>query len=129
VLNVVSEIDEIQTTMLRALASVHRLRIVHVLGAGPREVNEIVEALALPQAAVSQHLGALRAVGLVEAVRDGRRVRYALADPDILTACSLMREVILRRLTALGSLAAASTATDRPPAPASTFPQHQVTHR
>ena len=118
-LNVGCEIDEIQATMLRSLASVHRLRIIHVLGTGSREVNEIVDELGMPQAAVSQHLGALRSAGIVEAVRDGRRVRYQLADPDVLTACSLMREVIVHRLMALGSLAAASVAAGRAQAPSS----------
>lgn len=105
-LNAVEQIDEIQTSLLRALASPHRLRLVHVLGRGPFEVNELARETELPQAAVSQHLAALRAVGLVEATRDGRYVRYRLTDPDILEACDLMRAVIVRRLSALGNLAA-----------------------
>ncbi len=44
----------------------------------------------------------------MEATRDGRAVRYRLADPEILAACDLMRSVIVRRLSALGSLAAAA---------------------
>jgi DNA-binding transcriptional ArsR family regulator len=109
VLSTVNEIDAIQTTLLRALASAHRLRIVHLLGEGPREVNELARELDLAQAAVSQHLAAMRGVGLVEATRDGRSVRYELADPEILAACDLMRGVIVRRLSALGSLAAAAS--------------------
>ncbi len=106
-LNATNQIDDIQTSMLRALASPHRLRLVHLLGGGPCEVNELVRETELPQAAVSQHLAALRGVGLVEATRDGRFVRYSLADPEILAACDVMRGVIVRRLSALGSLAAA----------------------
>jgi DNA-binding transcriptional ArsR family regulator len=112
VLNVVTEIDDIQASMLRALASAHRLRIIHVLGRGTCEVNELADELGLAQSAVSQHLAALRAVGVVEPIRDGRHVRYRIADAEILTACSLMRSVIVRRLTELGSLAAASAATE-----------------
>lgn len=111
-LNVQNEIDVIQTSLLRALASPHRLRIIHLLGERPREVHELADELAVAQATVSQHLAAMRAVGLVEAVRDGRSVRYALADPQILAACSLMREVIVRRLSALGSIAAAARRID-----------------
>lgn len=109
-----SEIDAIQTTLLRALASPHRLRLIHLLGDGSCEVNELVRALDLSQAAVSQHLAALRAVGIVEATRDGRFVRYELTDPRILTACDLMRTVIVRRLSALGSIAAAAGQAPRP---------------
>jgi DNA-binding transcriptional ArsR family regulator len=109
VLNTVNEIDAIQTTLLRALASAHRLRIIHLLGERPREVNELARELGLAQAAVSQHLAAMRGVGLVGSTRDGRSVRYQLADPEILAACDLMRGVIVRRLSALGSLAAAAS--------------------
>ncbi len=129
-LNARDEIDAIQTTLLRALASPHRLRIVHLLGAGPSEVNELAEALDMGQATVSQHLAAMRSVGLVEASRDGRSVRYQLTDPQILEACGLMRDVIVRRLSALGSLAAAAGLSVTTPTPATPLlAQSQVTHR
>jgi DNA-binding transcriptional ArsR family regulator len=107
VLDPVNEIDLIQVSLIRALASQHRLRVVHLLGSRTMEVNELAGELGLAQATVSQHLAAMRSVGLVEATRDGRVVRYRLADPEILAACDLMRNVIVRRLSALGSLAAA----------------------
>jgi ArsR family transcriptional regulator len=100
--------DAIEASLLRTLASPQRLRLLHLLGEHPREVNELARALGLGQAAVSQHLSSMRSVGLVEAVRDGRSVRYQLTDPEILTACALMRGVIVRRLSALGRLAAAA---------------------
>ena len=108
------EIDEIQTSLLRALASPHRLRIVQLLGERPREVNEIARDLGLGQAAMSQHLGAMRAVGLVEAMREGRSVRYRLTDPEILAACDLMRAILVRRLSSMGDLAIEAT---RAPSP------------
>jgi DNA-binding transcriptional ArsR family regulator len=130
--NALNEIDIIQTTLLRALASPHRLRIIHLLGERPRDVNELARELGLNQATVSQHLASMRSVGPVEASRDGRCVHYRLSDPEIVAACSLMRGLIVRRLTALGSLAAAaSRGTDDPRAVASpglTTPS-QVTHR
>jgi ArsR family transcriptional regulator len=107
-LSVADEIDSIQATLLRALASPHRLRIVHRLGGGPLEVSELARSLGMTQAAASQHLAAMRAVGIVEARRDGRSVRYGLADPGILAACGLMREVLVRRLSRYGDLAAAA---------------------
>ena len=118
----VTEIDLIQVGLIRALAGTHRLRIVHILGRGPLEVRELAAELDLPQAAVSQNLAAMKAAGLVDATRDGRAVRYRLADPEILAACDLMRSVIVRRLSALGSLAAAVGD------PRATTPVPQVTH-
>jgi ArsR family transcriptional regulator len=115
------EIDAIQASVLRALASPHRLRIVHRLGAGPLEVTEIARSLGMTQASTSQHLAAMRSAGVVEARRDGRSVRYGLADPGFLTACDLMRDALVRRLSRFGDLAAAAgdatatVASDVPP--------------
>ena len=106
--NAADDIDAIQASLLRTMASAHRLRIIHVLGVGPRDVNEISGDLGLSQAATSQHLAAMRSVGLVEAVRAGRTMRYELCDPEILAACSLMRSALVRRLSRLGELAAAA---------------------
>jgi ArsR family transcriptional regulator len=103
-----NDIDELQASLLRSLASAHRLRILHLLGARPCEVNQVARELDMSQAAASQHLGAMRAIGLVEAVRDGRAVTYRLSDPQILAACELMRGVLVRRLSRLGDLAAAA---------------------
>jgi ArsR family transcriptional regulator len=125
-----SEIDEIQSSLLRALASPHRLRIVQLLGSRPHEVNELVSELGLGQATVSQHLAAMRAAGLVEARRDGRSVRYQLADPEILEACELMRGVLVRRLSSLASLARAAQRQSSPVTPRhrAAAPSSQVNH-
>lgn len=102
------DIDELQASLLRSLASAHRLRILHLLGGRPCGVNQVAGELGMTQAAASQHLGAMRAAGLVEALRDGRSVSYQLTDPQILAACELMRAVLVRRLSRLGDLAAAA---------------------
>jgi DNA-binding transcriptional ArsR family regulator len=52
----------------------------------------------------------MRSTGIVDAERDGREVRYRLADPDVMVACRLMRGVLERRLTRLGHLATAADA-------------------
>ena len=106
------DIDEIQISLMRTLASRHRLRILHALGDRSMDVTEIARALAVPQPVASQHLAAMRSAGIVEAAREGRSVRYTLVDPGILAACALMREVVVRRLVRLGALAAAAGAGD-----------------
>src|SRR5215467_15000831 len=52
--------------MLAALGEPNRLRIVELLRAGPRPVNDIRDRLGLRQSQVSQHLKVLKDVGLVE---------------------------------------------------------------
>jgi DNA-binding transcriptional ArsR family regulator len=51
---------------LAALAEPNRLRIVELLRAGPRPVNDIRGRLKLRQSQASQHLKVLKDVGLVE---------------------------------------------------------------
>jgi len=102
------DIDVIQASLLRTLASAPRLRIINRLGIEPRGVSTLAHDLGLTQAGTSQHLAAMRSAGIVEAVRDGRTVRYRLCDREILSACTLMRGALVRRLTRLGELAAAA---------------------
>jgi len=98
------EITTLQAEVLRTLASPRRLEIIHRLAEGPCEVGRLAEDIGASQPNVSQHLAVLRAAGIVEAERDGREVRYRLADADVIVACNVMRGVLQRRLTRLGLL-------------------------
>ena len=69
----------------KALADVTRLRIVQLLSARPRTVNELIEAIGLSQPLVSWHLRRLRVAGIVATQRTGREV-----------LCSLRHDVIER---------------------------------
>jgi ArsR family transcriptional regulator len=100
------EITILQAEVLKTLASPRRLEILHALARGPIEVGRLAEEIGASQPNVSQHLAVLRSSGIVEAERDGREVRYRLADPDVMVACALMRSVLERRLTRLGEMAA-----------------------
>ena len=102
------EITILQADVLRTLANPRRLEILHVLAAGPTEVGRLAGLINATQPNVSQHLAILRSAGVVEARRDGREVRYQLADPDVMVACGLMRSVLERRLTRLGRMAEAT---------------------
>jgi ArsR family transcriptional regulator len=116
------EITILQAEVLRTLASPRRLEILHVLARGPNEVGRLAKAIGASQPNVSQHLAVLRAAGIVEAERDGREVRYRLADPDVMIACALMRSVLERRLTRLGDMAASSASASIETAPAAALP-------
>lgn len=100
------QIYVLQADVLKTLSSPRRLEIIHRLAEGPCEVSRLAEELGISQPNVSQHLAVMRSSGLVEATRDGREVRYRLTDPEILTACDLMRNVLRRRLMRLAELSA-----------------------
>lgn len=65
-----SPIDWIPT--LKALADESRLRIVHLLLAGPKRVGEISEALNISNYNASKHLRVLREADLIVMHKDGK---------------------------------------------------------
>ncbi|MCV7064629.1 ArsR/SmtB family transcription factor [Mycolicibacterium houstonense] len=66
--------------LLRALAAPLRIAIVLQLQQSARCVHELVDALAVPQPLVSQHLRILKQAGVVASERAGREVLYHLVD-------------------------------------------------
>jgi ArsR family transcriptional regulator len=99
------DVTRLQAEVLKVLANPVRLEILHRLAGGPLEVGRIAESIGASQPNASQHLAVLRSSGLVEAERHGREIRYRLTDPDVITACALMRGVLLRRIGRLAVLA------------------------
>jgi ArsR family transcriptional regulator len=99
----------LQAEVMKTLAHPRRLQILHRLAEGPIEVGRLAAELDISQPNASQHLAVMRAAGVVEAERDGREVRYRLADPDVVRACGLMTEVLRRRIDRLANLAAATS--------------------
>lgn len=77
---------------LRALSNPSRLLLLCQLVDGEKSVGELEEALNLGQAYVSQQLARLRGEGLVEAKRDGRIVRYSLADMRVRPVLQVLYE-------------------------------------
>jgi ArsR family transcriptional regulator len=69
--------------LLRALAAPVRIAIVLQLRESSSCVHELVDALAVPQPLVSQHLRILKSAGVVAGERSGREVRYRLVDDHL----------------------------------------------
>lgn len=69
--------------LLDALGDATRRSIVQILRERPHAVGEIAARLPVSQPAVSQHLGVLRAAGLVEVEKQGRRRIYRLRPEGI----------------------------------------------
>ncbi len=107
-------IYELQADILKTLANARRLEMAHLLAGEPMTVGRLADRLSMAQPNVSQHLALMRAAGVVLAERDGREIRYRLADPDIIAACHLMRAALQRRLTRLAELSAGPDAAPVP---------------
>jgi len=90
-----SQIFDLHAELLKGLAHPRRLEIVQLLRDQELCVSDIYEMLDLPQANISQHLMILRDAGVLSTKREGKQVFYMLANPKIIQATDLLREVLI----------------------------------
>ncbi len=93
-----SKISEMHAEICDTLGSAVRIEILHALKTGEKTVSELTEALGLRQANVSQHLAVLRQRRVVTTRKDGPNIYYRVANPKIIQACELMRQVLLEQI-------------------------------
>jgi len=90
--------------IFKALAHPTRLQIIEILQEeGEACVCHMEARLNQRQAYISQHLGKLREVGLVEDRRDGLNVFYALAIPGVGALLKEVRQLAVEAARASGS--------------------------
>lgn len=91
---------ELHATICKALAHARRLEILAVLGGRELPAGQVVAQVGTTKGNVSQHLAIMRQAGILTARRSGVNVWYAVSNPKIVRACSLMREVLVEALEA-----------------------------
>jgi DNA-binding transcriptional ArsR family regulator len=80
--------------LLKLLGNEKRLLVLCFLAArGEMTVGEIVDAVDLSQSALSQHLGKLRADGLVTFRRTSQTLHYRVADKRTLRVLQVLKEI------------------------------------
>lgn len=82
----------------RAMAHGKRLELLDLLAQGERGVGALARAAGTSVTNTSAHLQVLRHGGLVDARKEGTRVRYRLADDHVLRLVIALREVARARL-------------------------------
>ena len=92
------EIGLLHERICSALGDPTRILILYMLAEKGMFVNEISEALNIPQSSVSRHLRILRERNLVATERQGTAVLYTLPDKRIIIALDLMREILSSQL-------------------------------
>jgi ArsR family transcriptional regulator len=88
------ELRIMHATLCQAIADPTRIALLYELGESQKHVNQLVEALNLPQATVSRHLRILRDRRLVTTRREGAYIYYQLADERVLEALEIMRKIM-----------------------------------
>ena len=94
----VRPVHEVKANLFRVLGHPARVRILELLRDGERSVGALQVELGLESGATSQHLSALRRVGLVESRREGTSVFYRVADERAFDLLEAGREIVTRRL-------------------------------
>ncbi len=99
------EINNLHAQICGGLADPKRIAILYAIAEKPLSVNEMAEALEMPQATVSRNLKILRERGMVIARRQGLNIYYSLGDKRIIRALDLLREVLAEDLSKRSALA------------------------
>ena len=88
----------------RAIGHPNRLELLEYIAQGSRPVDELAAMTRLSVANASKHLQDLRQAGLVRARKEGVRVYYELAGPDVVDLLSAVRVVGETRLAEVEQL-------------------------
>ncbi|MEW6409553.1 MAG: metalloregulator ArsR/SmtB family transcription factor [Nitrospirota bacterium] len=89
---------ELHAEICKIFANPKRLEILNALREGELTVSDLVEILGTSKANVSQHLALLRGKGILRTRREGLNIYYSVANPKVIQACILMREVLIEQL-------------------------------
>jgi len=98
------KVFETQAELCRAMANPLRMEILNLLRNGALKVNDIALATNHSQAAISRNLTVLRNADIVASRREGNNIFYHIANPKLMNACDLMREVLIEQANELSKL-------------------------
>ena len=97
---------EVKASLFRVLGHPARVRILELLRDGEQSVGQLQAELELDSSGTSQHLAALRRIGLVSARREGTSAFYSVEDDHVFDLLAAGRAIITRRLVDQQSLLA-----------------------
>jgi ArsR family transcriptional regulator len=88
----------VKASLFRVLGHPARVRILEILADGELSVGALQAELGLDSGGTSQHLAALRRIGLVESRREGTSVFYRVEDARVFDLLAAGRAIVSRRL-------------------------------
>jgi DNA-binding transcriptional ArsR family regulator len=87
---------QVRAKLFRGLGDVSRLRVLEALRDGPLSAGEIVRRTGLSQPNTSMHLACLAECGLVTWERQGKFVRYEIADKRVVALLDQAENLLLQ---------------------------------
>jgi len=95
-----ARLNEMHAELCKVFTSPTRIHILMLLREKERSVRELSEEVGLPQPNVSQHLGVMRARGILTVRKEGTTAYYRVSNPKVLKAFDIIREVLHENLAA-----------------------------
>lgn len=89
---------ELHAQMCKVFTSPKRLEILNLLRDKELSVGQLVKKAKIRQANLSQHLSIMREKSIVKTRRVGVTIYYSLANPKIIKAFDIIREMLLEKL-------------------------------
>ena len=84
--------------MCKVFSHPKRLELIDSLRDREMSAGELGERLGLAPANLSQHLAMMRERHLLASRKEGNVVYYRIADPRLLEACDLLREILFAQI-------------------------------
>jgi DNA-binding transcriptional ArsR family regulator len=91
-------IYEMQAQLCGALANPVRLQILELISGGEKTSAQLLAALGIPKANMSQHIAVLKDAGIIQARKEGLYQFLTLALPKIKDACNIVKSVLLEKI-------------------------------
>jgi DNA-binding transcriptional ArsR family regulator len=92
------EILKLQADICKIFANDKRLGIINLLKDKEMSNSELMKKTGLSKVSTSQHINVLKSKGVILVRREGVQLYYRIANPKIIQACGLMREVLVEQL-------------------------------
>ena len=89
---------KLQADICKIFANDKRLEIINLLKDREISNSELMQKTGLSKVNISQHMNVLKSKGVVLTKRESVVLYYRIANPKIVQACTLMREVLMEQL-------------------------------
>jgi ArsR family transcriptional regulator len=98
------EIYELHADFCKIFSNAKRLEIINALKDKEMSASELIEKIGLSKANLSQHMSVLKLKGVIVTRREGINIYYRIANPKIVQACRLIREVLFEQFKEKGKM-------------------------
>lgn len=92
------KVYQLHSELCKTLSHPKRLEILNLLRDGEKSAGELVSLTDSSKANLSQHLAVLRHRRIVSTRREGVNIFYRMANPKMIKACDIIREVLFEQL-------------------------------